>query len=259
MEEGNYLYCIIGTDEARNFGPMGIGGRGDELTTLEFDGIACVVSKSPLTEYTLNRENLLAHQKAIERVMKEYTVLPVRFSTIADSPEDVRGLLRKRGSEFKALLMEMEGKIELGLKAMWADMGVVYKEIQGSDGEIRKLRQRMAGTAGGNVYYERISLGKAVESALQRKKDEEAEAIVSLFRDICVDIKKNKVHGDNMVLNAAFLVDGAMASEFDGRIRELDEKSGGRIKLKYVGPVPIFNFVNIVVEWNLTKGKMKAG
>lgn len=250
MNEGNYLYCIIGTDEARNFGPMGIGGRGDEVTTLGFDGISCIVSRSPLAEYILNRENLLVHQKTIEQVMKEYTVLPVRFSTIADSPEDIRNLLRKRRAEFKNLLSEMEGKIELGLKALWTDMNLVFREIQESDNEVRKLRGKMAMAGGGSAYYDRISLGKKVESALQKKKDDEAEAILSLFRDICVDMKKNKVHGDNMLLNAAFLIDGTMAKEFDSRIKDLDEKNGGRMKLKYVGPVPIFNFVNIVVEWS---------
>ncbi|MBI1910912.1 MAG: GvpL/GvpF family gas vesicle protein [Deltaproteobacteria bacterium] len=250
MGESNYLYCIIGTDEARNFGPIGIGGGEIEVTTLGFEGISCVISRSPQLEYTLNRENLLAHQKVIEKVMKEYTVLPVRFSTIADSPENIRGLLRKRQREFKNLLSEMEGKIELGLKAMWSDMKQVFREIQETDNEIRKIKYKMAAGGNGGAYHERISLGTMVASALQRKKDEEAEIILSLFRDISVDIKSNKVHGDNMFLNAAFLIDGIRAAEFDSRIRELDEKSNERMKLKYVGPVPIFNFVNIIVEWN---------
>ena len=135
-EDGNYLYCIIGTDEARNFGPIGIGGRGDIVSTIGYEGVSCVVSKSPVADYPVSRENLLTHQKVIEDVMKDYTVLPVRFSTIAKSPEDIRGLLRKRHAEFVSLLKDMDNKIELGLKAVWKDMGTVFGEIATRHDEI---------------------------------------------------------------------------------------------------------------------------
>jgi hypothetical protein len=50
-----------------------------------------------------------------------------------------------------------------------------------------------------------------------------------------------------MVLNAAFLVDRRVAGEFDSRVKEL-ASSNDAMKFKYVGPVPPFNFVNIVIE-----------
>ena len=34
MKEGKYIYCIIETKIDRNFGPIGIGGRGDEVSTI---------------------------------------------------------------------------------------------------------------------------------------------------------------------------------------------------------------------------------
>ena len=83
LKEGKYIYCIIALKEARSFGPIGIGGRGDEVNTIVYDDIAAVVSNSPVISYAVSRENMLAHEKAIEEVMKKYTVLPVRFCTIA--------------------------------------------------------------------------------------------------------------------------------------------------------------------------------
>ena len=53
-----------------------------------------------------------------------------------------------------------------------------------------------------------------------------------------------------MILNAAFLVDRVNVKEFDDRVQDLDRKKNGDTTLRYVGPVPPFNFVNIVVEWN---------
>jgi len=94
-DEGKYLYGIIATDEARNFGPIGIGGRGDEVGTIAYRDLSAVVSNSPMTRYVLGKENLLAHERVIERVMKEFTVLPVRFCTVAANAEEIRRLVGK--------------------------------------------------------------------------------------------------------------------------------------------------------------------
>ncbi|NQT47572.1 MAG: GvpL/GvpF family gas vesicle protein, partial [Chloroflexi bacterium] len=101
-EEGKYLYCIIESNEARNFGPLGIGGEGNPVTTISSDDLSAVISESPVKKYSTTRANTVAHEKAIEKVMGEgYTVLPVKFGTVADSAQEVRDVLRKRSREFK--------------------------------------------------------------------------------------------------------------------------------------------------------------
>lgn len=244
--EGIYLYCIIGTGEAVNFGDIGIGGRGDAVTTAGYEDISAVISKSNERKYSLSRENLLSHQRVIERVMKDYTVLPVRFSTIADNIEGIHAVLRKRYEEFSNLLRDMDNKIELGIKAVWKDMDAVFQEILQEDEEIKRLRDK---TAVMPTYGDRINLGKMVQAGLKSKKETEADKMMSSLKTISVDTRDNQVYGDNMVLNAAFLVDMARIKEFDTMVQTIDADYRARMRLKYVGPVPPFNFVNIVVEW----------
>src|SRR5918999_1782163 len=43
--EGKYVYCIIETKEPRSFGPIGIGGRGDEVYTVHRDVLAKMAGK----------------------------------------------------------------------------------------------------------------------------------------------------------------------------------------------------------------------
>jgi hypothetical protein len=248
MSEGYYLYGIIGTDEAKNFGTMGIGGRKDMVSTISYEDVSAIVSRTPVIRYDLSRENLLAHQRVIEEVMKEFTVLPVRFCTIAESAEDIRGVLRKRHSEFKGLLRDMDNKVELGVKVLWRDIKAVFSEI-GEEGNIKKLKEKIGLMPLDRSQSERIALGKMVQKALEVKKEREAEGILDILRPLAVETKLNKVHGDSMVLNAAFLVDGGRVRDFDGKISELSAMKNGRMIFKYVGPVPPFNFVNIVVEW----------
>src|SRR3972149_719348 len=250
MEEGNYIYCIIGTDQTINYGSLGIGGRGDMVSTWGYQGISCVVSKSSLANYVLSRENLMAHQLVIEKVMREHTVLPVRFSTIAASAEDIRGFLRKRHAEFRNLLSDMDNKVELGLKVMWKNMAPVFGDIERAKKEIKRLLGKIDASPVEKTNNNRNTLGELGEAGLRKKKEEDAEDILGVLSPIAVDMRTNKLHGDNMLINAAFLVDGKMAKEFDSRIQELDENFKDNMKFKYVGPVPPFNFVNIVIELN---------
>lgn len=248
-EEGKYIYCIIGTNEGRSFGPIGIGGRGDEVSTICYQDLSCVISNSPMTKYVISRENMTAHEKVIEEVMKDYAVLPVRFCTIATCAEEVRDLLRKRGVEFRNLLRDMDGKVELGLRAWWKNMDMIFREIVDEHKEIKRLREKIAGKSPEKTYAQRIKIGEMVKSALEAKKDKEGKGILNVLKKISVDFRTNRPAGDRMIINVAFLVDKAREKEFDNRVDELTEKYDERIKFKYVGPAPPFNFVNIVVEW----------
>jgi len=241
-KEGKYIYCIIETDSPRNFGPIGIGGRGDEVNNICCEGLSAVVSNTPMTKYTLSRENLLAHEKVIEAVMSEFTVLPVRFCTIADSAEEIMKVLGRRHHELKNLLKDMDGKVELGLKALWKDMKVIYKEIADSP-EVKKKKSK-----GVSSLDEKIKAGKLVESLLEKKKEEEGDVILSYLRKSAYNIAQGKLLHERMFLNASFLVDKSREMEFDTLVEELDKKYRDRTKFNYVGPVPPYNFVNIVIK-----------
>jgi hypothetical protein len=255
MEEGKYIYCIIETKAERNFGPIGIGGRGDEVTTLSHRDLSMVISNSPMTKYVVSQENILAHEKVIEEVMKEFTVLPVRFCTIASSVDEVRNLLDRRHREFKNLLKDMDHKVELGVKALWKNMHTIFKEIVQENQGIKRLREKTGSHSGkkrGLPLETKIEMGKLVEKALQRKKDEEGERIVEALRRPAVDYRLNRTIGDEMFLNAAFLVDKGREKEFDNIIEDLNEGGKERIRFMYAGPLPPYNFVNITIypeEW----------
>lgn len=258
-KEGKYIYCIIGTRQERNFGPIGIGGRGDEVLTIGYDDLSMVVSVHPVTKLVVNRENMLAHERVIEEVMKEFdSALPVRFGTIAASAEEVRNLLDRRYREFKNLLRDMDHKIELGVKCLWKNMDIIFKEILEENKEIKKLKEKIQNEADpvrkgfSNVVQAKMEAGKMVERALSKKKEKETERIIDGLRRISVDYRLNKTINDEMFMNAAFLVDKGREKEFDNIMDDLSERYKDKINFMYAGPLPAFNFVHIVVypeEW----------
>ncbi len=250
-KEGKYIYCIIGTKQERNFGPIGIGS--DEVLTIGYEDLSMVVSNHPMTKFVVNRENLLAHEKVNEEVMKEFdSVLPVRFGTIASSADEIRNLLDRRYGEFKNALRDMDHKVELGVKGIWKDKDVIFKEIVKENKEIRKVKEKIQNDTGRKNIHAKMEAGKMVEWALQKKKEEEAEKIVDALRKTAFDYKLNKTVGDEMFMNAAFLVDKGREKEFDNIMDDLGEEHKDRMKFMYTGPLPVFNFVNIVIypeEW----------
>ena len=247
-KEGKYVYCIIEGNEGRNFGPIGIGKRGDVVSTLGFNDISAVISSSPVTKYVIDPDNLVAHEKVIEEVMKDYTVLPLRFCTIANSAEEIRTFLRRRYGEFKGMLRDMDNKVEMGLKARWTDMKKIFAEIAHEDPAVRDGKKTAGDQSGDPDGEVKIALGMAVKAALDKKKEMDGEKILNKFKRVAVDVLKNDPVGDNMFLNAVLLVDRTREKQFDYLVEDLADSYKDTVDFKVVGPAPPFNFVNIEMK-----------
>ncbi|MEJ2704044.1 MAG: GvpL/GvpF family gas vesicle protein [Sedimentisphaerales bacterium] len=250
--EGKYIYCIIETKQERHFGPIGIGGRGDEALTIGYDDLSMVVSSHPLIEITASKDNMLTHQRVIEQVMREYDgILPVRFGTIASSADEVRNLLDRRRREFKIALRDMDHKIELGVKGLWKNMETIYDEIVWENNEISRLKRTVKEQNEKDPQV-RMSVGRLVKQALDEKKQREAEDTVDRLRRTSIEHKLNDTIGDEMFMNAAFLTDKGREKEFDNIMDDLSIEFEDRVEFLYAGPLPAFNFVNIAIypeEW----------
>jgi hypothetical protein len=248
VAEGKYIYCIIcNDDDAVEFGPIGIGERGDRVYTIRFQDITAVVSDSPIKKYTASRRNFISHEHVIEEVMKCYTVLPVRFSTIAEDEHAIKKILENERDKFRNLLHVMQGKKELGLKAVFKE-DVIYKDILEKHEEIRVLKEKAASLPSNQIYYQLIEIGTLVESALQAEKEIYHKEFLDTLSPLAVEVKINDPYGERMIVNAAFLVEQKREPEFDQRVNDFSDKYGDKIIFKYVGTVPPFNFVNLVIE-----------
>ncbi|MDP2168687.1 MAG: GvpL/GvpF family gas vesicle protein [Thermodesulfovibrionales bacterium] len=255
MQKGvKYIYCIAKTALERNFGPIGIGGRGDEVSTVGCGDLSMVVSDTAETRYAVSRDNVLAHERVVEEAMKEFTVLPVRFCTIAPSAGKIQNLLDTRQREFNGLLKDMDYKVELSVKAVWKNTDAVFEEILKESGEIRGLKEKLQNDSGRKNTEARIALGRMVEQELESKKDREAEAVLAVLKKAAVDYRVNRPYGDRMFLSAAFLVNRGREKEFDNLMEDLGKMHEDRVKFLYVGNIPPYNFSSITIhpeEWEV--------
>ncbi len=242
---GKYLYCIIKEKIKKVFGIKGMDGR--KVHTISYKNLSAVVSDSEIKEFSLTKDNLLTHQKAIEEVMKNYTVLPVAFGIIADDNATIKEkLLKPKYAELLENISGLDNKIVMGLKGLWPDMTIIFQELVNENPEIKKLKEQ-----NGNTILDRdqtIEIGKLVGESLTLKREEEKEQILKTFKEIADDFKENKIFGDQMLFNTVFLVSKRKARLFDQKVKNLDKKYNGRIHFKYIGPIPPFDFVKIPVK-----------
>jgi hypothetical protein len=239
---GKYVYCIIQTTEPRRFGPIGIGSDPTAVHTVSYKDIAAVVSDTPLEVYDPTRENVLAHERVNEAVMRDHTVIPMSFSTVFKTSEDIVELLRSAYDAFRDVLVKMQDKLEFGLKVLW-EPETVIREIEKEDENLRLLRQEISNQKG-STYFARMQYGRLVDSLLQETSEKLVAEIFDTLGGVSVASRTNKPIGDKMILNAAFLVARDLEAEFDAKVKEIDARYENLI-LKYTGPWPPYNFVNI--------------
>jgi type IV secretory pathway VirB4 component len=173
--------------------------------------------------------------------------LPVRFCTIAQDEDKVKKILEKEHDRFAELLKDLEGKKELGLKAIFKEE-IIYKEISEKYEDIRSLKKALSSEPPAKTYYLRVEVGRKVEAALEKERDIYKEEILNTLIPLSQDTKINASYGELMIISAAFLVENAKEAEFDQNVQALADKSGDKIKFKYTGTLPPFNFVNLVIE-----------
>jgi len=239
---GKYVYCIVPTSEELSFGAIGIGAEPADVHTIPHGDIAAVASDTPLEVYDPTRENVLAHERVNEEVMRRFTVIPMSFGTVFKTRQDIVELLRSAYDAFSDVLGKMKGKVEFGLKVLW-EPEVMIQEVEKAEENLRRLRQEISSQSG-STYFARMQYGRLVDSLLQERSEALAGEILAELREVSVASRVNKPIGDKMILNAAFLVQRVAEADFDARVKEIGARHE-KLTFKYTGPWPPYNFVNI--------------
>jgi hypothetical protein len=239
---GKYVYCVIQSAEPLKFGAVGIGDNSSEIHTVQYRDLAAVVSDVPLGVLDSTRENVLAHERVNEIVMRDHTVIPMSFGTIFKTKDDIVQLLRSAYDAFGDVLSKMRDKMEFGLKVLW-DRDSVVKDIEDEDEGIHRLKNEIA-LQKGSTYFARMQYGRAIDAALQARSERYGTEILDRLRDVAVASRINKPIGDKMIMNAAFLVSRDQESAFDNRVKSIAAEHD-KLTFKYTGPWPPYNFVNI--------------
>lgn len=253
---GTYLYCVTNSQpfmgNGSRFQAEGIAGR--PVRIVAEGGLAALVSDSPSEQYDITLENVTAHERVIEAAMQHADVLPVSFGTVAANDQELRDqLLKREADELRRQLEWVKNRVELGVKALWVQ-DALFAQIVAQDSAIQKLRDQIVGTTPEQTYDLRIQLGELTDAAIQQLREQDASALLNELSPLAVDTRANDIITDMMVVNASFLVEKGRIQAFKDRVKALEQAQSGRMTLQEAGPLPPYNFVNVVVRWEEPSG-----
>jgi hypothetical protein len=249
-EHGRYIYGIIQTNEKKSFGAIGLGDPQKEVYTIPNQDISAVISDSTIVAYdsmTKDRvvKDLFCHQSVIEKVMKNHSIIPMKFGTFAEE-EEVAKILKAGYKQFKETLGLVSNKIELDVVALW-NRETIFKEIA-EENEIKEFKEKIASGPPGPQLNDRVKLGRMVEKSLKKKIFEHREEILCALKEKAFDFCRHDTLDDIMILNSSFLLEKDREKDFDKRLNELDEKYQKRINFRCVGPLPPYSFSTIELK-----------
>jgi hypothetical protein len=247
MSEGLYIYAIARTPEAPRVAAPAVHDSDNPILLVDCGAYAVLASRISIREVDATRRHMMAHTRVLERAMEQATILPMRFGMVVPDEAALQARILRHAERIGATLPDLDGRIEVGLRVAFAE-GVASREIGKDRPDLARKSEALAKRNPNETYYERIDLGRAVEAALIEKKKREGQRIAFLLKPLAARILELGISDDEGILNAALLVDRAGEPELARAVEALDAEAPGRFAMRYVAPVPPFNFVRMTLD-----------
>jgi len=243
-----YIYGIIPASEAISFDCATVSGGGDRPHTVPHRDIAAVVSACAPTDYAALGRDLLVrelarHQQVIEHVLQRFPVLPVKFGTTVEHEEKVGSILRLGYDDFRGALDGLKDKVQVELVAAW-ELASVLADVACEE-PIAQLKSSIGGDSSPASIRDRVRLGEMIKRSLDRRREEYEQAALQRLVPCSLELRRNPLFHDSLVMNLAVLLEKGKQEEFDRSLDTLDQELGGRLTFRRVGPLPPYSFSTV--------------
>lgn len=255
-----YLYCVTKAKPPRsNFKDIGV-----KIYPIYLQGTYAIVSRVSPDEFSEEclKKNLAnmewverkvrQHEKVIEEIMRDSTVIPFKFSTVFQKEENVERLLREKNAEFKRIIANLDGKEEWGLK-IYCDLEKFKVALEKEDERITEKEQEISSVSKGKAYFLKKKKEELIKDIINEKISEYTKDSFERLKRISLKTKINKIlhkevteKKEDMVLNVAFLINKKRIKEFHNVLDYLKIKYSDKgLSFDCTGPWPPYNFCSI--------------
>jgi hypothetical protein len=190
----------------------------------------------------ITEDRVLIHERVVESLMGNYTVLPMRFITVFKNRDGALSLMRDHYIDFKNNILRLRNKVEYGIRVIWS--GDLVRE-----GIARKLEEETEQLSiSGNTPAKNYLKKKLKEYRINTKFKEEAEEnitlIDNLFQNLAAEKKLEKLKSNDLLLSACYLVEKNRQSQFKETFEKL-KNTHTHLKYLFSGPWPPYNFIKL--------------
>lgn len=248
MNSNKYLYCVI--EKPKNFS-ISIGGlKGEKIYLINEDKLSAVVSDFTGEEAGVTRENLLAHDEVVNKILlKEKAVLPAGFGTIIKDEGELKiKLLGANRVELQSALESVRGKAEIKVMAQWKDVVQAISSLAAENNTVKKLHTEIQGK---NLNFtERVNVGKIIEKELNASRAKIKNKVIDSLAGKYLEYKENEIFGENGIFDLVFLLPLSKENEFLAGLSKLEaDFNGEKIIFRYSGPTASYHFINLPLKF----------
>lgn len=251
VTKGIYIYAIVPNSYSEDMFES-IESRG--VYIVPFKNLFAIVSDRNGTQLDqLDRQTLgyllVHHQKRIEYFQEVgfSMLLPMQFGTIVSSKEEVCKILENGYDLIMTTLHKIDCLTEINVVANWADFPRTL-EMVSTHSDIMAKKKELMEKSSEPTQVEQVAIGMLVQEKLIDKNSKVELNILDSLSSSCLDIRTHEAMSDEMVVNAAFLINKNKQKKFEDIIDQLDEDYKGWLNFKLIGPLPCYSFYTIEVK-----------
>lgn len=231
-----YLYCLSDEATARVLlGVAGVGGVAPRL--VDYDGLSAVVSEFAEASVAVTRENVLAHERVLSRVLTATTPLPFRFGTVAGA-QRLESFITAQRISVLAALERVRGAVEMSVKIIRPDeeeeRTALASETQGED----------AAAGVGTRFL--LTKRREILSAERLKEGAETLSawLAAMLKDVVKDSFVELRPAESMFVSASHLVARERVENYRARL-EAARRERPDLRFLTSGPWPPYSFSNL--------------
>lgn len=253
-----YIYCV--TDREPDLAP---GSERDEngLYAVSHRGLFAVVRRVSADEFDEThiyqrladpdwlRLKILEHEETVERIMLDCPLLPFKFATVFESEENVVNMLDENNAAFSTVIEGFRGKEEWGVK-IYVNSERLRNALIDGDEVVGALDRDILSASPGKAYILRKKREDLMHTRAEQVMDEYGECCLEALTAGSVPVRINRLlpeemtaRTDEMLVNAAFLVEKEKTGVFRDTVEDLQERYDSKgFCFDITGPWPPYNF-----------------
>lgn len=250
MKEERFLYCFLQrvpgafpeqscSERSEPICPeLTIEGLNGKLETVCYNDLVAVTSRwegKDLDGKEVFSEYSQRYQQVNLSLMKEGTIVPFRFGSIAGSRNEIEDLMARVYVQVKASMERLRGKVELVVQLFW-DVKAVLQEL--------KDEPCIQGALNGPAP-DRLKVGRTLFQLAEARRLALVSEIHRRLAPLYAGAWDGTCRGEEMIMNRSYLVERSKELLFDQALDKLQEDYLGRLSFKYIGPLPPYSFADI--------------
>lgn len=223
------LYAVVSSVSHLEFGEEGLNNN---LADLEWVKIKAAI-----------------HEKVIETVMQDSSVIPFKFGTMFNTEENLKIMLKVHISKFKSILKYIEDKEEWGVK-IYCDIDRLEEELIREDKALTDIDKEIESASVGKAFILRKKKKELVNTSVNKKLNCLAHESFERLKQYSVQSRVNRLlpkevteRKEEMILNSVFLIykdkRDAFRDALDVLIGSFKNKG---LFFDCTGPWPPYNF-----------------